>query len=251
MQRRIVAALMIREGLRRFGHDNLGFFWVLGEPMVLTVGVMGMWTISGMGHGHNLRIIPFALSGYSMLTLWRHVSGSSAHALRESSGLLFHSNIRLLDILIARCALESLGGFAAFCVAYLPLNLLGYVETIDDPLLLVGGWLFMTWFAFGFGLAIAGLCQMFEVIEHFVPPLLYLTLPVTGAFYMINWLPESAQAIVRWSPLVQVFEMFRAGLFGNEVTADWNVGFLTLCCLGITAVGLTLVQMAQKHIEIH
>lgn len=46
---RIVGALMMREGTMRFGHENLGFFWVIGEPMFLTVGVMGMWTVSGAG----------------------------------------------------------------------------------------------------------------------------------------------------------------------------------------------------------
>lgn len=251
VQRRIIAALMIREGLRRFGHDNLGFFWVIGEPILLTLGVMAMWSMSGMQHGHGIKVIPFALSGYSMLTLWRHIISSARVNMRENSGLLFHRNVRVIDTLIARAALESIGGFAAFWVAYLPLHLLDQIEMVDDPLLMVAAWILMTWFTFGFGLIIAGCCQIFEVGEHFVPPVLYVTLPLTGAFYMVSWLPDSAQAIVRWSPLVQAFEMFRDGLFGNTVEAEWDAGFLVLCCLAVTAIGLPVVRAAQKHVKVN
>src|SRR5271154_4472152 len=103
---RVVGALLMREGTMRFGHENLGFFWVIGEPLVLTVGVMGMWTISGQTHGHGVGVVPFALSGYTMITLWRHLSGRQVHVIRMSMGLLFHRNISILDALIARSLLE-------------------------------------------------------------------------------------------------------------------------------------------------
>jgi capsular polysaccharide transport system permease protein len=251
VQRRIIAALMIREGLRRFGHGNLGFFWVLGEPILLSLGVMVMWTMSGMEHGHGIKVIPFALSGYSMLTLWRHIVGSATASLRENSGLLFHRNVRVIDTLIARAALDSIGGFAAFWVAYLPLHLLGQIDMIDDPLLMAAAWILMTWFAFGFGLIIAGCCQIFEMAEHFVAPILYVTLPLTGMFFMVSWLPDTARKAVLWSPLVHAFEMFRDGLFDNTVEAEWDAGFLVLCCLAVTAIGLPVVRAAQKHVKVN
>ncbi len=103
---RVIGALVMREGTMRFGHENLGFFWVIGEPLLLTVGVMGMWTISGQTHGHGVGVVPFALSGYTMITLWRHLSGKMVHSIRNSMGLLFHRNVSLLDVLVAKCLLE-------------------------------------------------------------------------------------------------------------------------------------------------
>jgi capsular polysaccharide transport system permease protein len=47
VQARIVRALTIREVLHRYGGENLGFFWVIGEPMTLTFGVMVLWTYGG------------------------------------------------------------------------------------------------------------------------------------------------------------------------------------------------------------
>ncbi|MCY1669386.1 ABC transporter permease [Rhizobium sp. SL86] len=252
IQRRVISALMVREALGRFGHENLGFFWIIGEPMLMTSGVMLMWSMSGFEKGHEgVGLIPFALSGYSMLTLWRHITGKSIYALRFSAALLFHRNIRILDMLIARTVLECLGGLAAFFITYLLFNILGYMETLEDPLLVIGAWLLLTWFAFGVSLIIAGLTEMVEPVGHFVQPTLYISLPMTGSFYMLHWLPESVQGILWWSPLVQFFEMFRAGMFGSHVPTEWSVPYLAVWGLLLTSIGLPIVNHAQKHIKLY
>jgi capsular polysaccharide transport system permease protein len=220
--------------------------------MLLACGVMVMWTMAGIEKGHEgIGVIPFALSGYSLLTLWRHISGGSVHALRNNASLLFHRNIRPLDVLVAHTALESIGGLAAFFISYTVFNLLGYIPTLEDPLLVVSAWLLMTWFAFGFSLIVAGITEISEPTEHFVAPLLYITLPVTGAFYMVHWLPASVQNVVKWSPLVQFFEMYRAGMFGSLVQTEWNVPYLALWSLLLTGLGLPLVEKAQRHVQLH
>ncbi|TBW39533.1 sugar ABC transporter permease [Siculibacillus lacustris] len=249
VQRRVISALMIREALTRFGHENLGFFWVMGEPLILTLGVMVVWTFTGGTHGHSIGVIPFVLSGYSLLTLWRHIVFRSVHAMRQNIGLVFHRNIRFLDILVARAILESVGGLAAFYIAYVPLVLLGALEPMEDPLILLSAWILMSWFSFGFGLILAGLTELSEAVERFVGPIMYLSLPVTGSFYMVAWLPVEAQRILAWSPLVNGFEMFRCGLFGSMVETAWDPVFLLVSCIVTTAIGVTLVQYAQKHVR--
>lgn len=249
VQIRVISALMIREAMTRYGHENLGFFWVMGEPLLLTVGVMIMWTMTGGAHGQEIGLIPFVLTGYSMLTLWRHCVMRSVHAMRHNIGLLFHRNVRFLDILISRAALESLGGLAAFFIAYLPLTLLGVFEPMDDPLLLLGAWFLMSWYSFGFGLILAGLSELSEAIERFVSPIMYISIPITGAFYLVCWLPESAQKIVKWSVLVNISEMFRAGLFGGKITTSWDIWYILWNCLLVTAIGLPLIRKAQQHVK--
>jgi len=249
VQLRVISALMIREALTRYGHENLGFFWIMGEPLVLTVGVMLMWSMTGNSHSGELGLVPFVLTGYTMLTLWRHCVQKSVHAMRANIGLLFHRNVRFLDILIARAALESLGGLAAFFVAYLPLTLLDVFEPMHDPLLLIGAWFFMTWYAFGFGVILAGVTELSEAAERFVAPIMYISIPVTGAFYMVSWLPETAQKLVTWSVLVHMFEMFRAGLFGPKLMAQWDLSYMLLNCIFVTAIGLPLIRKAQQHVR--
>lgn len=250
VQMRVTTALMLREALSRYGHENLGFFWLMGEPLAFTCGVMVMWTIADMGHGHGVGVVPFALTGYTMLTLWRHVVGHMGHAIHHSAGLMFHRNVKILDILLSHAILESIGGFAAFVIAYIPLYLFGSVPMISDPLTLIGGWVLITWLAFSFGIIVAALSYFNEAVARFIPPLLYITLPATGAFYMLNWMPEKTQVYLQWSPLVHPFELFRDGLLGPSVEAKFNVPFMILVCTVLTAIGVALVRIAEKRVHV-
>jgi len=246
---RVVGALMMREGMLRYGHESLGFFWVMGEPLFLTVGVMGMWTITGATHGHGVGIVPFALSGYMMITLWRHMTGRAVHSIRINAGLLFHRNIRLLDILIARAMLEILGILTAFFIAWVPLTLLGVMEPMSDPLAFVGGYLLQAWFSFAVGMIIASLSEMWAPVEQFVPPLLYISLPFTGIFAMASWIPQQWREPLLWSPLVSNIEMVRGGMFSADTTTYSYPLYVVLWCLALTAIGLPLVHKAHEHVS--
>ncbi len=245
---RVVGALIMREGTLRFGHENLGFFWIIGEPLVLTVGVMGMWTISGQTHGHGIGVVPMALSGYTMITLWRHLTGRQVHAIRHSMGLLFHRNVSLLDVLIARCLLEVVGVLAAFFVAWTPLTLLGFLDPMPDPLLFAAGYFLQCWFGIAFGLIIAALSEIYEMTEQFLPPLLYITLPFTGVFNMAAWLPQRWREATLWSPLVHNIEMLRAGMIGGDMVAYYDPVYVIYCSLALTAIALPLVQYARRFV---
>ncbi len=248
VQLSVIIALMLRDGMSRYGHESLGFFWVMGEPLLLTVGVMVMWSMTNQ-HASQIGVVPFALTGYSILTLWRHVVFKSVHGMRHAMSLVFHRNIRFFDVLFARALLETLGIFTAFALAYTPLYLLGYIMPIRDPLALCGGWLLTAWFCFGFGLVIAGLTETFEGLERFIQPAMYITLPFTGVFYMVHWLPLKAQQIMLWSPLVHSSEMFRGGLFPSDIPTYWDPYYLLFWCVLFTGIGLPLTQYAQRHVE--
>lgn len=248
-QARVVSALMIREAMSRYGHESLGFFWIMGEPLLLTSGVMVMWTLTNQTHGAEVGVVPFALTGYSMLTLWRHIVFKSVHGMRHGASLIFHAHVQFLDILVARTALETIGVLAAFFVAYVPLYSLDLIMPIRDPLTFFGAWFLLAWFSFGFGLCLAALTELNEPFERFVQPVMYITLPITGAFYMVDWLPLQAKEVLLWSPLVNAMEMFRGGLFPADIPTEWDAGYLAACAFGITGVGLPLCLYAQKHVQ--
>ncbi|MGU3495271.1 ABC transporter permease [Xanthobacteraceae bacterium A53D] len=250
VQVRVTIALMLRGALSKYGHENLGFFWLMGEPLLMTSGVMIMWTVAGLDKGHGLGIIPFALASYTMLTLWRHVVGHMGHAMGANAGLMFHRNVKMIDTLVAMVILESIGGLAAFMIAYIAFYLAEAVPAIHDPLLMLTGWFFMTWLVLGFGMCLAALSEFSEAVRRFIPPMMYMTIPFTGAFFMLSWLPEKAQQVVSWSPIIHPFEMFRGGFFGPLVHPIFSIEYMIICCTVLTALGLTMVRAAEKHLEV-
>jgi capsular polysaccharide transport system permease protein len=246
---RVIGALIMRDTMSRFGRENLGFFWLMGEPLILTVGVMIVWSTTRLAHAHNVGILAFVLTGYALLTLWRHTISRSVYCFRHNAGLLFHRQIRPLDTYVARVLLESVGVGMAFYIGFLPLYLLGLVDPIADHLLLIGAWLLMTWYCFSIGLIIAAMTEMAEVIERFVQPVLYLTLPISGTFYLVEWLPEKYWAPAEYSPLINLNEMFRYGFLGDQIGTHWTVPYVIYWCVAQTAVGLLLVHKAEARIR--
>lgn len=246
---RVINALFIRELVARFGHNNVGFLWQVLEPLVLTLGVVASWSLIYGERNHGVRVVPLVLTGYTFLTLWRHMTGRLNNSFRQASGLLFHRVIKPVDILFARGLLESVGTLMAFFAAYIPLALLGIVEPVSDYLVLLGAWTLMCFLSFGVAMLIVGITHLAESAERFVQPVMYLLLPLTGVFYMVFWLPPAAREVVLYSPLVQACEMYRAGMFGNALPTFWNPSYILLWGIALNALGWALVLKAQKHIE--
>jgi capsular polysaccharide transport system permease protein len=174
--------------------------------------------------------VPFVLTGYTLITLWRHIIARSLHCFRHNAGLMFHRNVNYLDTLLVRALLELGGTGLSFMIGYLPLYLFGYLELIDDRFVLVAGWLFTGWFSLAVGFILAGLTEMNELVERFVQPIMYLPLPVSGLPYMVAWLPQEAARIVSYSPQVNAMEMFRDGLLGPQVEAQWDAVYTAKLC---------------------
>lgn len=249
IKRRVINALFIRELMARFGHSNVGFLWQVLEPLVLTLGVVASWSLIYGERNHGVRVVPLVLTGYTFLTLWRHMTTRLPNSFRQVSGLLFHRVVKPIDILIARGLLESVGTLMAFFAAYIPLVLLGIIEPVSDYLVLLGAWTLMCFLTFGVALIITGITHMSETLERFVQPVMYLILPLTGVFYMVYWLPPAARPVVMLSPLVHACEMYRAGMFGDSVPTFWSSWYILLWGIGANALGWVLVLKAQKHIE--
>lgn len=249
IQVRVIRALMIRDALSRFGHENMGFFWVVGEPLLFSCGIMLLWSLARMTHGDGVDVIPFALTGYSYVTMWRHITGRSIGAIRHHANLAFHRHVKLIDAIVAMALLEAVGCFSSFMVAYVPLWLLGFCPTMSDPLVLIGGFALASAFSFGFGLLLAGLSQTNEIVRHLMPAVMYMSLPLTGIFTLQAWLPEQARQVFSWSPLVNGIEMVRGGLFPPEVETYWSAGYLALCAMVSIVVGYAVFASAQRSVQ--
>jgi capsular polysaccharide transport system permease protein len=237
----------MREVVSRYGRENIGFLWLVVEPMILTAGVMTLWSLL-KNESHGVALVAFVITGYMPLTLWRHVTSRAVLCLRQNLPLLYRRQVRLLDSVVARSVLEIAGTTLALVAVYTTVRLAGIVEPYADLGRLLAGWLFMAWLAFGTGLIFAAASESFDFVEKLVAPFQYLILPISGTFFMVAWLPNRAREWALEVPLVHCFELFRAGFFGETVLTFYDTEYLLCCCLFVTAVGLLLIRRASKHV---
>jgi capsular polysaccharide transport system permease protein len=109
IQLRVIGALLMREIITRYGRANLGFLWLFVEPMLFTLGITALWTALSLHKTSTLPIVAFAVTAYSTVLLWRNCAMRCAMAIPPNVGLLYHRNVRVLDLLIARITLECAG----------------------------------------------------------------------------------------------------------------------------------------------
>jgi ABC-type polysaccharide/polyol phosphate export permease len=249
IQRRVLHALLMREVITRFGRDNLGVVWLIFEPMLFTLGVATLWTAVGLQHRSSLPIIAFAITGYSSVLLWRNCATRCSMALEANKALLYHRNVRVIDVFLTRILLEVAGATGSFAILATCATWMQWMPMPADPLKVVFGWLMLAWFGGSLALLIGAGTAYTPIAERLWHPTAYLLFPISGAAFMVEWLPQKFQDGVLWLPMVHGVELLRDGYFGNAVRTHYSVGYMAACCLAITLAGLYLVREAGRRVE--
>jgi capsular polysaccharide transport system permease protein len=249
IQARVIGALLMREILTRYGRHNIGFLWLFVEPMMFTLGVTALWTATKAHLGANLPITGFAITGYSSVLLWRNTVSRITNAITPNLSLMYHRNVRVFDIFAARIILEIAGATISFSILSLTFISIGLIEPPADILKVLFGWILLAWFAIALALTIGALSERSELVDKIWHPVSYLLFPLSGAAFMVEWLPQAGRNVVLWLPMVHGVEILREGYFGIAVRAHYDVAFMSVVSLCLTLTGLALTREAGRHVE--
>lgn len=250
IQVRVLHALLMRELITRFGRQNLGVLWLIVEPMLFTLGVATLWTVSGMHHGSAIPIVAFAVTGYSSVLMWRNSATRCSSAIEQNKSLLFHRNVQVIDVFLTRMTLEIGGATCSFIVLSLLFIFIGLMPVPVDLLEVVSGWLMLAWFGASLSLTIGAGTAFSGVVERLWHPAAYLLFPLSGAAFMVDWMPQKLQKFVLLLPMVHGTEILREGWFGNVVRTHYDLTYMAICCLLLSLAGLYLQHEAGRRVEI-
>jgi capsular polysaccharide transport system permease protein len=250
IQFRVLHALMMREVITRYGRDNLGVLWLVAEPMIFTLGVTALWSAAGLVHGGTgIPIVAFAVTGYSSVLMWRNAASQCSAGIVQNKPLLFHRSVLIVDVFITRIALEVIGATSSFIILGSFFTFIGWMPVPNDLLMVLGGWLMMTWFGASLALLIGAGTAYSELVHRLWHPAAYLLFPMSGAAFMVDWLPKKLQEVVLFLPMVHGIEMLRHGYFGNVVPTHYDIGYMAKCCLLLTLCGMYAVREASRRVE--
>ncbi|MGF6381303.1 capsular polysaccharide transport system permease protein [Paraburkholderia atlantica] len=249
IQCRVVYALLMREILTRYGRHNIGFLWIFFEPMLFTLGVTGLWVATKATHGSNLPIVEFAVTGYSTVLLWRNCANRCALAIEPNHSLLYHRNVRVIDLFLARVLLEVAGATMSFIMLTVLFVFIGIMKPPHNITLIISGWVYLAVLGLGLGFTVGSLSERSETVDRVWHTITYLMFPLSGALFMVEWLPPFAQKLVLLLPMVHGVEMVRSGYFGPLVKAHYGIGYMVTSSLALLLIGLALVRDASMRVE--
>lgn len=248
IQKRVIYALLMREIITRYGRHNIGFLWLFAEPMIFTLGITAFWTATKGLHGSQLPIVGFAITGYSSILLWRNTANRCAKAVEANGALLFHRNVKVIDLMLARIILEISGATISFIILSTIFIALGFMAMPADVFIMACGWLLTAWLAAALAFNVGVVSELSEVFDRLWHAFTYLLFGVSGAGFLVDWLPQYMQKIVLYIPMVHGVEMLRHGYYGNLITTYEDPGYLITFNMILTLTGLWGIRYLSNRI---
>lgn len=249
IQLRVIYALLLREVITRYGRHGLGVLWIMLEPMLFTLGVAGLWYMAKLHTVSNIPIVAFAITGYSSVLMWRNTANRCSKAIEPNLSLMYHRNVKVIDIFISRIVLEWVGATASLTVLTVVFASIGAMQWPSDIWPVIGAWLLLAWFSLALGFIVGAISERSETFERIWHVVTYLMFPLSGAVFMVHWLPKAAQDALLWLPMVHGTEMLRHGYFGEVVPTYENPAYFAVVNLVLTLIGLALVRETGRRVQ--
>ena len=250
IQRRVISALMIRELVTRFGRENIGFLWIMVEPLLFAVLVGLVWRVMKGPEDHGISVIAFVATGYIPLTFFRNSVTRSVRIFSVNSSPMYHRQIKVLDFVFVRVLIEMIGSMMAYLFIAVLLITLDEFPIPFDLGALIAGWFLYSLFTFALCLVLAPLSEMNEVLEKIMPVTTYIMIPFSGTFNMTSWLTPEAQQAMYYSPFVQGMELMRYGVFGPRVNAQWSIEVPIAASIVLIFIGLAMCRRVRRELVV-
>ena len=250
-QSHVIGALIMRELHTRYGRENVGYLWMILEPMMFASMIALLHSGHRTEYGGGMSALPFAVLGYCSFIIFRGIFNRAEGAIEVNMPLLYHKMVTIFDIMMARALLEGAGTFVCLVVIMGLLTSFGLAEPPERPLYLVAGAFFMLWFSFALSLIIVAGTHENRLLGRFVHPISYILMPLSGAFYQVAWIPQPYREWVQWFPMTHIFELIRYGYFRSGKDDYVNYVYLFGTCLVLTYFGLVAVKLVRSHIHLN
>ena len=250
VQRAVVGALFMRELHTRFGRHNIGFLWLFLEPLTLGTAVGMLHSLSGHDMPGGIDPFLFSMFGYVPFFVFRSVVTRAPSAIHSNLTLLYHQRVTLLDIMLARNILESSAILGVIVVIVAVCSFVAEKPPANPGLLLLGVSC-MILLSHGLSLLLASAGGCWEGFDRLVHPVTYLLMPVSGAFFALNWFSPEWREILLWMPLINIHEMIRDGQFGDQLPSYYDTVYILEWIVGSNVTGMLALRAVRSKLSMY
>ncbi len=245
----VVHALALRETRTRFGAHQLGYLWALLEPMVMIGTFVIVFLVANRPAPEGMDLYGFTATGLVPYLIFSNSLNQVANAIAGNKSLLFYPRVHILDLVIARAALELATYFAILIVLMGGHALWNQHLELEDPLMVVGGLILSSLLGTAVGLIFLGLAQYSRLADRIRGPLVRPMFWISGIFFTAAQLPDGAREPLLINPLLHTIEMTRAGFYKSYSDQYATPKYVLMFILVALLVGLLLERTVRRQID--
>lgn len=248
-QRRVIAALIIRETRTRFADSKLGYGWALIEP-ILHITLLSV-TFAVLMNGQppiGTQFFIFYYTGLIPYLIFVHASSGMSQAITGNGPVLQLPPVTTFDVIAARGFLEVITDLIVAVILLIGFGAIGLAAMPDDlwdpamALLVTAG--------FGFGLGyvnavVTVFVRSWDKAYSQVTRVLYF---ISGIFYVPGMMPDWARDVLAWNPLLHAIDWFRAGFFASYQPHWLDRSYLVILAILFLLGGLGLERALRRKL---
>lgn len=247
-QGRALLALMLRDIRTRFFGHGLGFLLAIAWPLLHVLVLLGFYHALGRATPYGEDLLLFFATALGPFMAFSYLSRFAMLSVIQNRPLLNFPAIRPLDIVYARCILETLGSICMMIVLFGILWVLGVDIRPHDPVQAV--------YAFSSALLLGVCLGLLNAVITMAMPgwatvyslmivLLYLT---SGVIFVPDTLPEQLRDIVVWNPALHSVEWMRQAYFPSYGKEALDKTYLFSFCLISLFAGLAIERLFRGYL---
>jgi len=245
----VLRALLKRVVITRFGKYQLGFFWMVFEPLLGTI-VLGV--LIGSIAQRTVPEIPyplFLLQGFLLLKLFTSPMKSGVTGVGANSGLTVYPNVKPLDPILARFLFDLLVVVFSM-VLFISVSMWMGIRVSLGNLHVVFACYFITWcmgcgLGLIFGVASAHFKETEKIVTVIQRPLIFISAVLTP----LASLPPIAQKYLLYNPLVHTIELSRNAFFPAYDASLVDISYPCTVAIIVLAFGLVLFENNRNFLS--
>lgn len=244
----VMHAVILRDIRSRYFNHGLGFLIVPLLPLAHIALLLGIYKAIGKPAQFGDDLTLFFATGLIPALTFSYLSRYMSTSVLSNKNMLSFPAVQLLDIILARCALEFIGiVIAVFLVVVLLLSA-GSDPSPVDVGAAISAFFFSVCLGLGVGIivsTITAIFPFFAILYSLFCVLIYLS---SGGPIYLHVFPEQVVYFATYNPVFQAVEWMRSAYYVGYPTQDLDKTYLIQWSISSLAVGLVMERYLKQQI---
>lgn len=251
IQSRVIWALLLRETQTRFGQSNVGFFWVMLEPLFHTALFSGMFIFLNRSAPIGDSIFLFLITSFIPFFLFQDLSNKTMNAISANQSLLEYPVVKNTDVILARIILEILTYFVVGIIIFILCTVFSLQNFPTNPTQFFFAIVSFVLLGIGLGTIGAVVSILVPVWSKIIALLMRFIYFFSGIMFSVSHLPPEYQIYFLYNPITHAVEMMREGFYFGFTSQVLSYSYLYAWAFTLVFLGFTLEVLLRKSVKNH